>query len=274
LQFKNFIFHWRKIKMMEKTVLNLRLADDDLSFVVKMVAQDSKNKERLKQFIREDPVFRKGLISDEKLFKQVVKSSPKILKISPLLFFEVLLRRTIEEMRKITHTVERTISQRIPVFDIKETLEFLEDEEVFYYLVHLLDSFVAVKKETVSDVDIDNLIKLGKETTEDYRFDIYKRIADICLFVLGIFPEYVMQDYDYLYHDLFFGKKPPIIGELRRNEGDYEVLGREFYRLAARQETAKETNLTEVLSSFSQNFNLAKKPLNFISEYYIKIAAV
>ncbi len=168
------------------------LQDQDLDFIIQAVTPESGNKNQLKQLINEDRSFRKGLLSDQKLFQRVTSDSSMILGISPSLFFEVLLRRAAKEMEKASHTVERTVSQKIPIFDIDQTLELLEEEDVFYYLVHLLTTFVRCETGTASDIGIDRLVKLGETNEGDDRFLIYKRIADTCLFVLGSYPEYVM----------------------------------------------------------------------------------
>lgn len=250
---------------MKRNVYETMLTEKDLTFVVETVAPDIKNKELIKKMIYEDPQCRNSFTGNDLLFRQVVADNPVNLEISPILYFEVLLKQAVKEMENATHTVERTISQKIPVFDIKETLELLEKEEVFYYLIRLLASFVRCNKEGVNDIDIDRLIQLSKKAITKYRFNIYKRIADTCLFILGIFPEYVMYDYYYLFVD----KKIPISGEARKSMGEYEELGREFYELASRHASAEFDPLDEVLELLSQNFYLAKKPLNFISEHYL-----
>ena len=255
--------------MAKNTTCRIALPEQDLNFIIQTVAPEARNTARLKQLINEDQSFRKGLLSDQKLFQRVTSSSPLILGISPLLLFEVLLRRVVTEMKEATHTIERTVSLRIPVFDINEVLGFLEEGDALYYLVHLLVTFVRCEKGTVSDIGIDRLVKLGNVAEGEYRFLFYKRIADTCLLILGIFPEYVM--YDYIY--LFSKKKPPLSGEPRKNMGDYEALGQEFYALAAEHETAKIRGLRETLQSLSENFYLAKKPLNLVSEHYLAIAA-
>ena len=76
--------------------------------------------------------------------------------------------------------------------------------------------------------------------------------------------------YDYYY--LFFNKKIPISGELTRTMGDYEVLGQEFYRLAAKHELARANDLDRTLELFSKKFYLAKKLLNYLSEHFIASA--
>jgi len=45
-------------------------ARKDLDFVVREAAPEFEDKNKLKQLIREDPAFRKGLIGDEKVFRQ------------------------------------------------------------------------------------------------------------------------------------------------------------------------------------------------------------
>jgi len=254
--------------MARNITCGIALPEQDLDFVVQTVAPGAKNKTQLKQLINEDQSFREGLLGDQKLFQQVTSSPPIILGISPLLFFEVLLRRAVTEMKETTHTIERTISLKIPVFDINEVLRLLREDDVFYYLVHLLATFVRYERRTIRDIEIDRLVKLGKTAEGDRRFLVYKRIADTCLFVLGVFPEYVMYDYVYL----FFKKKPPISGELRRNMGDYEALGQEFYALASEHKAAKVRGLEQTLHLLSENFYLAKKPLNLVSEHYLAIA--
>jgi len=44
--------------------------ETDLDFVVREAAPEFEDKNKLKQLIREDPAFRKGLIGDEKVFRQ------------------------------------------------------------------------------------------------------------------------------------------------------------------------------------------------------------
>jgi len=238
------------------------LSEKDLDFVVETLAPGAKDREKLKECINQDPDIRRGSLGDERLFQKIMQDPPSISKISPLLFFEVLLRRTVKEMETATHTIDITVSMRIPVFDLNKTLDLLEEEEVFYYLVHLLTSFVSCEKKSFKDVSIDRLLEITKITEEEERFFVYKRIADTCLFVLGIFPKYLM--YDYLY--LFLKKKPPLTGEPKRSIADYEMLGQEFYALAAKQEIAKTGSLTNIFCLLSDNFYLAKKPLNLVSE--------
>lgn len=246
------------------------LPERDLDFVVQTAAPQFKDRKQLKQLISDDPSFRKGLLGNPDLFERIVaRKQPLDLEVSPLLFFEVLLRRAAKEMEKATHTVERTNSQRIPIFDAEETLAFLENDDALYYLTHLLASFVQCEAGAPADTDIDRLVGLGeKAENEEQRFLAQKRIADLCLFILGIFPEHLT--YDYIY--LFSKKVPPWRNELTRSMGDYEEIGQRFYSLVAKQRLARIKGLKEVFQFLADNFYQAKKPLNFISEHYLAIS--
>lgn len=50
---------------------------------------------------------------------------------------------------------------------------------------------------------------------------------------------------------------------------DYEGEGRKFYKLAAGHPSAKTLELAEVFWLLHENFNTARKPMNFISEHYL-----
>jgi len=257
----------------------LNLKENDLDFVVNEAAPEFKDKEKLKWLIREDPDFRKGLIGDEKVFRKVMADEEIMIKISPELLFEILLRKAFKELEKIPHTIERVGSQKIPVFDRPEVIQFLAEERNLIYLAEMLASFTRIesfiipvrvrkgiwRKIRFNDMDIDSLIRFCEIVDEEHRFSFYKRIADACLFILGVFPEYVQGNYRYPFGEI----RPKIKGMIRRSAEEYEEEGRKFYRLAAEQETAKMAHLEEVLWQLHEKFNLAKKPLDFITQQYL-----
>jgi hypothetical protein len=255
------------------------LSDRDLDFVIGEAAPQFKSKERLKQLIRDDSDFRKALVGDEKVFRKVMSDEDIFLKISPSLFFEILLRRTLKELGKASHTVEMVAGEQIPVFDAKAVVSLLNKEEVLDYLTDMLASFTRTENYVIpvrvrkgvwrkirfSDMDVDALSRLCEVTDEEQRLSLYKRIADVCLFILGIFPEYALPDYSY----------PPlvevrsVIRKGRKTVQEYEEEGRKFYKLAAEHQSAKALELSQVFWLLHENFNVAKKPLNFISQHYI-----
>ena len=227
--------------------------------------------------LKGDPAIIEGMLNHEaeKLFQRIMLMSEEriMTRITPQFLFEVLLRKTVRELENQSYTIERAASQKIPVFDTREVVRFLSNEAVLKYLADMLSSFTKVESFTLlvrvrkgiwrklqfSDMDIDSLVRLCDATEEEHRFGFYKRIADLCLFVLGIFPEYVTSDFGY-----------PFSGEvrrkLRRSAEDYEEEGRRFYKLAGEHRDARMLNLAEVLWQLHEEFSLAKKPLNYISD--------
>lgn len=170
---------------------------------------------------------------------------------------------------------------RIPVFDTNDLVELLSDNSIVVYLADMLSTFTRIESYAVSfrirkgiwkkirfnDMDITSLIRFSEVIEDQYRLSLYKRIADVCLFILGIFPDYAERSYRY-----------PLSGEIRPQSTagakispeEYEKKGQQFYRLAAEHQAAAETDLSDVFWSLHENFQKAKKPLNFIAEYYLR----
>jgi len=258
-----------------------QLSERDLNFLVETVSPEVRNKERLKQIIREDEDFRNSFIGDEKIFRRLMDEEETFLKISPPLFFEILLRKAAHELEGVSYTVEKTSTMKIPVFDTKEVAELLNNEPLLLYLADMLSSFTRIESYTIpilirkgiwekvrfNDMDILSLMSFCQVVDDEYRLGFYKRIADLCLFILGIFPDYAERDYRYP----FSGQvRPHIRGKLRISPGDYADEGRKFYKLAAAHPAARELELSEIFWALHRDFQKAKKPLNFIAEHYIR----
>ena len=228
--------------MAGSTQEGFRFSDADLDFVVGAAAPEAADKERLKRLVREDERFRESLVGDERVYQKLAGDDEVFVKISPPLYFEVLLRRALNDMRVATHTVERAGRQSIPVFDTPDVVEFLGRPGVVDYLAHMLASFTRIQSHVglvrmrggvrrrlrYNDMDIDSLVRLCATADENHRLSLYKRIADVCLFVSGIFPDYT----------LFDPRRPGTdrpasrsVGRLRRSLEDYESEGRRFYGL-------------------------------------------
>ncbi len=258
------------------------LSHSDLSFVVRTVATERTDHEHVIEIVKDKPDFLEVMLEDDKLFERVTGNPAILLSISPRLLFSILLRRARKELQRKTHTLETTSEgQRVPVFDSDQVVSFLSDEQVRDYLVDMLSSFTRTESTTVyfkegnrlrrrsySDMDLDDMITLSSLVDDEFRFPFHKRMGDICLFLVGVFPEHVESTYRY---PLTVEGRPRIAGRKRRSSEDYEQEGRRFYKLAAEDKGAKTANLDTALHQLSENFNLATKPLNLISARYIHL---
>ena len=125
------------------------------------------------------------------------------------------------------------------------------------------------RKYRFSDFDIDTLIRYSEVLSEEQRFPSYKRIADICLFTRGIFPD-----------QLQVKRIPASISEKGKHE--LENYGRYFYKAAAeyagltgyesltQMEQQRLQDIIQVLLSLSEHFAVAVKPLSFLANHYLE----
>ncbi len=259
----------------------LKLSEKDLDFLVETTHPGTRDKYRLKQVIREDEGFRDNFVEDEKVFRRVMSDEEVFLRISPALFFEILLRKTLRDLKEVSFTLEKSSTMKIPVFDTKEVVELLAQKSLLQYLADMLSSFTKVESYTVlfpfregswrqirfSDLDVFSLISFCEMVEDEYKFNFYKRIADICLFMLGIFPDYTEREYRYPFSGQL---RPQIRGRTRISPEGYEKEGRKFYKMAAEHPSAGELELSEVFWALHNHFEKAKKPLNFIAEHYLQ----
>ncbi|RLC95827.1 MAG: hypothetical protein DRI40_04845 [Chloroflexi bacterium] len=270
---------WIEAEMGSKTTIPF--SDSDILFLVETV--EPRLADRIDTF-KDDPVIVEGMLEQEaeRVFQRITTMGEEVLaRISPRFLFEVLLRKTRREIESQKYTVERTATQRVPVFDANQVAEFLANRSVLTYLADMLTSFVRIESYVVTtrvrkgiwrklrfnDMDIDCLTEMCQAVDEEYRFGFYKRIADVCLFISGMYPEYAAFDYRY---PSLGEARPSFTRRLRRDMADYEEEGRRFYKLAAEHQSARLLELSEVFWLLHGNFAVAKKPLNFMSEHYLQ----
>jgi len=262
--------------------LTAEFSEGDILFLVETVDPNLLSKI---DTIKDAPDIIEGMMEHEarRLFQRIMLMSEETITttISPRFLFEILLRTARRDLESQAYTVERTATQRIPVFDTPEVTRFLSNKMVLKYLADMLSSFTRIESFTIpvrvrkgvwrkirfNDMDIDSLLRFCQTVDEEHRFGFYKRIADLCLFILGIFPEYVTMDYRYPSSG---DPRPRLFGRLRQSAEDYEEEGRRFYKLAGEHRDATLLGLAEVLQQLHDKFNLAKKPLNYISDHFLQ----
>ena len=267
--------------MRKPTRRQIQLSDSDLRFVVETVATDRQDHEHIMEIVRDKPDILDIMLDDDKLFRKVTEDQDVLLKVSPWLLFTILIRRAAKDLANERFTIERIgATERIPVFDTDRVSALLSDLSLRDYLVDLLASFVRtesmtvwyrsgrhIRRRTYSDMDVDDMIGLASRVDPEFRFPFYKRIGDICLFTVGIFPEHVLAGYT----PSASLRGLTRAGRRRRSLPEYVAEGQRFYALAAGHEQAHEIGLDSVLNTLSESFDLARKPLNLISDRYIRV---
>ena len=230
---------------METSLTGSNLTDSDLAFVVSAAAPDTSDVEHLKHLVRNDPDFRHAIVADDRVFHQIMRTEDIFLSVTPALYFEVLLRRAHKHFETTKYTVEQSGREAVPVFDTPEVVDFLTRPRVLEYLAQMLASFVRIesyvtsvrvargirRRVRFSDMDVDSLVRLCAAADESQRFGYYKRIADVCLFISGVFPSYGSR--------VPGNSAPMMTRRARRTSEEYEAEGRRFYRLAERHHAAQ-----------------------------------
>jgi hypothetical protein len=293
------------------------LSDGDLLFVIRTLMPGCQERQRMLHVLKEDEDILEAMLADDKLFITLKDNPQSLLTVSPQLFFTVLLNHVKKEMKSRSYTVETDFGSQALVFDSAKVADFLEDVTTRNYLADMLVSFVRINSYTISvrvrrgiwrkyrfsDFDIESLIKYSEVLSDEQRFPSYKRIADICLFMRGVFPDYppakswargiadthdprwardirdALSSLEKWTGGLQGGYDPSSLTD--KGHLELERSGRYFYKTAA--EYAEHINL-ESLSSFeqqhlqeiiqvllhlSEHFELAVKPLGFMASHYL-----
>ncbi|MGC8778323.1 MAG: hypothetical protein ACP5Q4_06550 [Candidatus Caldatribacteriaceae bacterium] len=252
----------------------------DFRFLVDSLCEEEGRKTQLLALIQKDPESLDQLLNHDRLFQQILQREDLFLRVSPYLYFELLLRRAILDIQREAYTLETIgYKTKVPVFDQKKVLEVFARETLRDYLVEMLVSFIRVNhvtiyvrrgkgiyfKKTFSDFDLDLLSEMGRNAEEPYRFVFLKRAGDIALFMSGIFPEHLFGNAD-------LSRSRTRSAWLARwtNRGEeLEEKGMLLYRQASESLIARERNLDSILSYLAENFRFTKKPLNVMTDRYL-----
>ena len=196
---------------MQTSDFQRRLTPTDLAFLRDVLGPDAPEDGELSRLLNEDEEYRAKALGDPRTFEAVTSHEETMTVASPRLFFEVLLRRAVGNLRNAPYTVERTGSDRAPVFDTAAVVELTEKPSILHYLATLLASFTKVHSHTErvwvrrgvvrkvrhSDLDVHSMLRLARETDEQERLPVYRRTADLCLFILGMFPDFAATAHRY-----------------------------------------------------------------------------
>lgn len=253
------------------------LSEGDILFLLETVMPEREGKEQAVALVRSDAAFTEALLGHEQVFQRLVGEEEIVLKVSPYLFFSVLLRRARQDLEMEAYTVERRQRQRVAIFDAEQAAGLLARRSVRSYLAGMLASFVRLQsftrrvrvrkgvwhRQRYNDLDVDSLRAYCSGLEEEDRFQAYRRIADVCLFLAGVFPEYVESQGRSPY-----GPAPR--WATRRTIEDYEREGCTYYSLAANHRQARADSLDGPLTALAKGFTLAEKPLWMVADRYLK----
>jgi len=250
----------------------LYLSESDLRFLVETVVTNRRDYDHIVNLIRDKEDLLEPMLEDPKLAERLFRDEETFVRISPYLLFSVLLRRVRMDLEKEAYVFEiESSGKRIPVFEASAVAELLGNKEICNYLAQMLVSFVRTNsgviywkergswhKRRFSDIDIDDMVELARIIDPEMRPALYRRIADLALFMSGIFPD----------HATRLTAHPTSTLSFRRTLEDYEQQAKRFYHVAEQQ--PDEAHLRPVLALLAEQFTLARRALNTLSDRYLK----
>jgi hypothetical protein len=259
-------------------------SDADLSYLIRVLVPGCQDRERMVRALREDEEILEGMLNDQRLFKALMEDPESVMQVSPRLFFSVLLNRVKATLKQSSYTIEKQAGVHLAVFDSGKVYRFVDNRTIRNYLADMLCSFVHINSFSIpvrvrkgvwrryrfSDFDVDSMLRYSETLSEMRRYPTYKRIADICLFTMGIFPERTAGR---------GVRRSPSAGITlplaQKGEADLESCGRQFYRMAAEhakllEQAAGLEETIDTLLSLSENFALAVKPLTVMAQSYLE----
>ncbi len=263
----------------------------------------------LRLHLRERPHQLAELLSDDGVFEAVFggpETEGDLVSVSPFLVFAVAVHRAAAHLATTPYVTEWLgWHRRAAVFDVEALRDFLADPWRRLFLAELLASYTHVasgsvfvstrrgwRRQRFSELDPVRLAGLLEVVPEAERPGIFRRLGDLALFLVGVFPDYVSRR----------GFGPIEVGRLRRAgaiaastagrrsfaDGDgrssighradqsqddtvalLERLGPRWYRAAVDSMTAPMPVTTAVIRELPERFSQARRILNLMTDRFL-----
>ena len=132
--------------MYAPTIIDLEFTNSDIEFLVDIVLPLYEDRDLIRSAIREDQNLRDSIVSDIRVFRHIQQDDGILLKISPRLYFEVLLRKAHQTMSSNIYTFEVLGKESIPVFDSSSVFEYLKTPKIIEKTLYIPRIFVSFWK--------------------------------------------------------------------------------------------------------------------------------
>jgi hypothetical protein len=207
--------------------------------------------------------------------------------VSPFLAFATAVHRTAARLEKVSFVEERWAPRvRVPVFDVVALRALVSDPLRRWFLVELLASYTRVssgvtwtrtprgwRRRRFSELDPASLAEQLHNVGPRERPGVYRRLGDLALFRLGVFPDHLPS---------FGGPSGDRLLRLsglgameardRDSQALLELLGSRWYAAAEAAARAAGTPITgslAVAGHMSEHFADARRVLNAVTDRYL-----
>lgn len=215
-----------------------RLTDDDVLFLIESFPEPARSYEGIARILEELPNTLESALTSRSVVEKVIHDRDKLLRISPFLLFNVLLRQVLDHR-------EGRVERR-----------------VINYLANLLAIFVASHRlYRVEEVDAEDreylvdLLEEAMDADDRRRFMVHAHVGNYALYLSGVFEKWIESRHRY-------GRRPV-------DTGYYADLGSASFGQAATLPPAKEYELTDVFVRLSLMFDPYRTALSRLANDYL-----
>ncbi|MGA3352721.1 MAG: hypothetical protein ABSD85_05975 [Acidimicrobiales bacterium] len=208
--------------------------------------------------------------------------------VSPFLAFATAVHRTAAALETASFVEERWAPRvRIPVFDVVALRALVSDPLRRYFLIELLASYTRVasgvtwtrtargwRRRRFSELEPARLAELLEVVGVAERSGVYRRLGDLALFLLGVFPDYLPALGSGVDHDRLL-RLSGLGAESAADLGTQdilELLGARWYAAAVSAATANGSPVTATLAvagHIAEHFRDARRVLNAVTDRYL-----
>jgi hypothetical protein len=213
-----------------------------------------------------------------------------LLRASPFLVFAVAVHRAWSDVGQARHVEEWVgARQRVPVLGTGDLQGFLSDAPRRLFVTSLLASYTRVvsgsmwvqtdrgwRRRRFSELDPVRLASLLDIVPEEEQPGIYRRLGDLALFLTGVFPDHTavagfgpVAEGRLLRASRLSAGAVPLSADVPGPVGLLEHLGKRWYKLACGATAAPSTGTMRVVAEVAEQFGLARRALNFVTDRYL-----
>ncbi|MBV9593824.1 MAG: hypothetical protein JO147_08520 [Actinobacteria bacterium] len=192
--------------------------------------------------------------------------------ISPFLLFAAAIHRTAVDLSSRSYAPERAIGRlRVPLFDAAILSGYLDDAANRLFLIELLSGFArtsagvtlaatptGLRRRRWNSLDAVSLARLLVDTDPAHRPEVWRRLADLALFMAGVFPDAAHA----AFHRVDLTRLARAGGLQSARVDDLESFGPAWYRLAAVHDPSE-------LPDTADRFHQARRVLNAATDRYL-----
>ena len=215
-----------------------RLEDRDIRFLVESFPDPGRSYEEIARVIDELPTTLESMLSARSVVERIIFDRQRLLRISPFLLFNVLLRQVMpDQHRRADRRVINYLANLLAIFVRSHRVHRVEgaDADGYDYLVDLLEE--------------------ASEADERRRFLVHAHVGNFSLYTSGLFGRWIEHRHRY--------------GRRTLDASYYADLGSASFGQASSLPPAREFGLEDVFVRLALMFDPYKEALGRLSYEYL-----